>query len=156
MFYCVAVFNCFCLSYEQLPKGPTAVVNPSEWSSGGIMVLAAIPIAFMSAFYGEALVRDRYCLVFNCAFQLCPSSCSIIVNPIHFRVDGNRVHLFVSSVTRWQYYLSYLLVDLIMFIPVAILVPVLLLAFQVCLLSFMLRFSQARLSLMGLPRPMGL
>ena len=91
-------------TYQQLPKGTTAVVNSAEWKSGGIMILAALPIAFMSAFYGERLVRDR--------------------------VGGMRVHLFVSSLRRTQYYVGNFLVDFMLYLPVAILTPILLLCFQ--------------------------
>jgi len=91
-------------TYQQLPKGDTAIVNAAAWSSGGIMILAALPIAFMSAFYGERLVRDR--------------------------VGGMRVHLFVSSLRRVQYYAGNFLVDFALYLPVAILTPLLLLCFQ--------------------------
>ena len=91
-------------TYQQLPKGKTAKINTAQWSSGGIMVLAALPIAFMSAFYGERLVRDR--------------------------VGGMRVHLFVSSLRRVQYYAGNFLVDFALYLPVAILTPLLLLCFQ--------------------------
>ena len=91
-------------TYQQLPKGNTAQINAAAWGSGGIMILAALPIAFMSAFYGERLVRDR--------------------------AGGMRVHLFVSSLRRVQYYAGNFLVDFALYLPVAILTPVLLLCFQ--------------------------
>ena len=72
-------------TYQQLRKGKTAKINTAQWTSGGIMVLAALPIAFMSALYGERLVRDR--------------------------VGGMRVHLFVSSLRRVQYYAGNFIVD---------------------------------------------
>ena len=90
-------------TYQQLRKGKTAKINTAQWSSGGIMVLAALPIAFMSALYGERLVRDR--------------------------VGGMRVHLFVSSLRRVQYYAGNFIVDFMLYLPVAILTPVLLLGF---------------------------
>jgi ABC-type multidrug transport system ATPase subunit len=91
-------------TYQQLPKGTTAVVNAAEWGSGGVMILAALPIAFMSAFYGERLVRDR--------------------------AGGMRVHLFVSSLRRTQYYAGNFLVDFAFYLPVAVLTPILLVCFQ--------------------------
>ena len=67
-------------------------------------ILVAIPIAYMSAMYGEQLVRDR--------------------------AGGNRVHLFVSSVKLSQYYVANFLVDFLAYLPVMILTPILLLCFQ--------------------------
>ncbi len=91
-------------TYKELPKGNTAQIQAAAWGSGGIMVLCALPIAFMSAFYGERLIRDR--------------------------VGGNRVHLFVSSLRRTQYYAGNFIVDCLIFLPVAVLTPILLVCFQ--------------------------
>jgi ABC-type multidrug transport system ATPase subunit len=91
-------------AYLPLAKGDTVQVNAAEWSSGGIMILAALPIAFMSAYYGEQLVRDR--------------------------AGGNRIHLFVSSLRRTQYYVGAFLSDFSTYWPVAVLTPLLLFAFQ--------------------------
>ena len=91
-------------TYRQLAKGDTAQIISASWSAGGIMILCALPIAFMSAFYGERLIRDR--------------------------AGGMRVHLFVSSLKRVQYYIGNFGVDFLVYLPVAILTPILLVCFR--------------------------
>ncbi len=46
------------------------------------------------------------------------------------RAGGNRVHLLVSSLGVTQYYAAALVVDLVVYLPIMVLTPLLLLAFQ--------------------------
>ena len=74
-------------AYNELAKGDSAKVNAVAWGAGGLMILISSSFAYLSAFYSEGMARDR----------------------ILFR----RVHLFVSSMGRPQYYMSRFIADFV-------------------------------------------
>jgi len=90
-------------TYTELPKGNTVQVNASSWGAGGIMIIISSVFAYLSALYSENMARTR--------------------------IKGQRVHLFVSSMGRLQYYAGFFLADTLSILIPLIMTPVILYIF---------------------------
>ena len=90
-------------TYQMLAKGTTATTNAAAWGAGGLMIVIAMVFAYLSALFTESMARDR--------------------------VEGKRVHLFVSSMGRNQYYAGHFAADLVSMLVPLVLTPAIMACF---------------------------
>ena len=88
---------------KELAKGPTAKINAAAWGAGGIMIIISMVFAYLSALFAENMARGR--------------------------VQGHRVHLFVSSMGRVQYYMGHFVADTLSILVPLLLTPAIMAAF---------------------------
>merc|ERR1711871_810888 len=88
---------------KELAKGNTARVNAAAWGSGGVMIFVSMIFSYLSALFAENMARGR--------------------------IEGHRVHLFVSSMGRLQYYMGHFVADALSLMLPLLLTPGIMAAF---------------------------
>ena len=90
-------------TYVEMEKGPSAQMNAVAWGAGGLMIIISSAFAYLSAFYSEGMARDR--------------------------ILNRRVHLFVSSMGRPQYYMGRFIADFVSLLIPLLLTPIIMAMF---------------------------
>ena len=90
-------------TYQELPKGSTAAFKSGSWGAGGIMIIVSSVFAYMPALFCENMARTR--------------------------LTGQRVHLFVSSMSRKNFYAGFFVADCVSLLVPLVLTPILMAAF---------------------------